>query len=109
MVIDHPDSIVFTSVQKAEWAKGWARGVHFRYEGKDYLVHTDFRDSMTTTLYEGRVRGHVKAVSACYGWVRDLIRYEGNNRTLSHIDKAHFASELERNGLIDRASRKKKN
>jgi hypothetical protein len=95
---DRPDLIEFTSIRYGDCS------IHFRYLGTDYtLVTSADCGSATTCLYRGRMagvdNGNLIPLGSCYGWIRDLIRYEGGNKTLKHVDKTHFVEELRKNGI----------
>ena len=75
--------------------------IHFKYDDKNYFIHTDDESTTSTTLYEGRTKLKNKSLKSCWGYIPNLIKYKYNKKTLSSIDKRNFVKQLYKANLID--------
>ena len=75
--------------------------IHFKYDDKNYFIHTNNESTTSTTLYEGRTKFKNESLKSCWGYIPNLIKYKYNKKTLSSIDKKNFVKQLYKAKLID--------
>lgn len=90
--IENLDALKITSITAV---------VHFRYDNKDYFIHTNSESTTSTTLYRGRDKFKNEPIKSCWGYIPNLIKYKYNKKTLKAIDKRNFVKQLYKAGLID--------
>lgn len=75
--------------------------IHFKYDNKDYFIHTNTESTTSTTLYSGRDKFRNEAIERVWGYIPNLIKYKNNRKILKAIDKRNFVKQLYKAGLID--------
>lgn len=77
--------------------------IHFKYDNEDYFIHSWWEDGESgTKVYKGRCKSSKNTVvGSCWGWLRDLIKYDYNRNTLSSINKMNFVCRLYNAELIE--------
>lgn len=75
--------------------------IHFKYDDKNYFIHTNNESTTSTTLYEGRTKFKNEPLKSCWGYIPNLIKYKNNKMVLSSIDKRNFVKKLYKANLID--------
>lgn len=75
--------------------------IHFKYDDKNYFIHTNNESTTITTLYEGGTKFKNEPLKSCWGYIPNLIKHKHNKKTLSSIDKRNFVKQLYKAGLID--------
>lgn len=90
--IDDLDKLKITSITAV---------IHFKYDDKNYFIHTNNESTTSTTLYKGRTKFKNEPLKSCWGYIPNLIKHKHNKKTLSSIDKRNFVKQLYKAGLID--------
>ena len=75
--------------------------IHFKYDGEDYFIHTNWESTTSTSLYKGRTKYKNDCLNNVWGYSNNLIKYKKNKKVLSAIDKRNFVKQLYKIGLID--------
>jgi len=79
--------------------------IHFKYDNKNYFIQNGGTDyTAVIKLFEGRTKFKNKIISSNYGMSLNLIKYIGNKKVLSFIDKDNFINELVKFDLVEKVS-----
>lgn len=69
--------------------------IHFKYDDKNYFIHTDNESTTSTTLYEGRTKFKNESLKSYWGYIPNLIKYKNYISIQKIKDKISHYQELQ--------------